>query len=120
MYQYRATVQRVVDGDTVYVTVDLGFFLTATMNLRLRGVNTPELRGPQRPRGLEVKAFVQEKLPVGKRVVINSYKIGKYGRYIADVFYHDTSTDWQEILAEGIHLNQELLDRGMAEPYPDD
>jgi micrococcal nuclease len=120
MYQYQATVERVVDGDTVYVTVDLGFFLTSMMKLRLRGVNTPEIRGPERPEGLRVKAFVQEKLPVGKQIVINTYKIGKYGRYIADVFYHDTSTDWQEVLAEGVHLNQLLLDKGMAEPYPED
>ncbi|OQY21366.1 MAG: hypothetical protein B6I34_07475 [Anaerolineaceae bacterium 4572_32.1] len=120
MYQYQATVERVVDGDTIYVTVDLGFFLTSMMKLRLRGVDTPEIRGKERPEGLKAKAFVQEKLPLGKKIVINSYKIGKYGRYIADVFFHESSENWQEILKDGINLSQLLLEKGLAEPYPVD
>lgn len=116
MYQYKAAVERVIDGDTIDVTVDLGFFLTSRMRVRLRGVDTPEIRGPERPEGLKVKAFVQEKLPVGKQVVINTYKLGKYGRYIADLFFHESNDDWREILDSGINLNQLLLEKGMAEP----
>ncbi len=119
MYQYRATVERIIDGDTLDVTVDLGFFLTSRMRVRLRGVDTPEVRGSERPEGLKVKAFVEEKLPIGKQVVINTYKLGKYGRYIADLFFHESSEDWQEILDSGTELNQLLLDKGMAQPIPD-
>ena len=118
MYQYKATIERVIDGDTMDVTVDLGFFLTARMRVRLRGVNTPEIRGPERPEGLKVKAFVQETLPPGTQVVINTYKLGKYGRYIADLFFHESSDDWREILNSGINLNRLLLDKGMARPIP--
>lgn len=116
MYQYKATVERVIDGDTLDVTVDLGFFLTSRMRVRLRGVNTPETRGPERPEGLKVKAFVQEQLPLGKHVVIDTYKIGKYGRYLADLFFHKSSDDWREILESGTNLNQLLLEKGLAEP----
>jgi endonuclease YncB( thermonuclease family) len=120
MYQYRATLQRVIDGDTIDVTIDLGFYLTSQMKVRLRGVNTPEIRGPERPEGLKAKAFVEEKLPPGKQIVLNTYKVGKYGRYIADVFFHESSDDWREILDSGITLNQLLLEQGLAEPMASD
>jgi len=116
MYQYKATIERIVDGDTIDVTVDLGFFLTSRMRIRLRGLDTPEIRGPERPEGLKVKAFVQETIPPGKQVVINTYKVGKYGRYIADILFHTDSQDWREIIATGTNLNQLLLEKGMAEP----
>ena len=44
-YTYKAHVDRVVDGDTFDVTVDLGFRITTYQRLRLAGVETPEVRG---------------------------------------------------------------------------
>ena len=35
MFEYAATVVRVVDGDTIYFDVDLGFFIRMTMDVRL-------------------------------------------------------------------------------------
>ncbi|MFQ5407506.1 MAG: thermonuclease family protein [Anaerolineales bacterium] len=115
MYTYLATVSRVVDGDTVYVDVDLGFYLRQHMKLRLAGINTPEIRGAERAEGLNAKAFVAAAIPIGSRVVIKTSKLGKYGRYIADIYYLPDSADPHEILMNGRHLNQELLDAGLAE-----
>ena len=42
MYKYKATVGRVVDGDTVDVVIDLGFKITTNQRIRLEGINTPE------------------------------------------------------------------------------
>ena len=42
MYEYRAKVDRVVDGDTVDFIVDLGFKISFKIRTRLAGVNTPE------------------------------------------------------------------------------
>ena len=44
-FSYKATVLRVVDGDTVDAEIDLGFRMKTTQRLRLKGIDTPELRG---------------------------------------------------------------------------
>jgi len=119
MYQYKAKIERVVDGDTIYVDVDLGFYLRQVMNVRLKGIDTPEIRGDERPEGLQAKQFVEDTLAQCPAVVIRTHKMGKYGLYIADLWYKLGSDDETEILASGTLLNQELLDRGLAEPYDD-
>ena len=44
MYEYAAKVERVVDGDTIDVTLDLGFSIQYQARIRLLGINTPESR----------------------------------------------------------------------------
>ena len=117
MFQYAAKVVRVVDGDTMYLDIDLGFFIRMTIDVRLKGLNTPEIRGPSREAGLKSKAYVEQALPVGSLVVINTYKAEKYGRYLADVFYRPGATSRNEVLAEPHHLNKELLEKGLAVPF---
>ena len=116
MYTYKASIVRVVDGDTVYVDVDLGFYLRQVMKLRLKGIDTPEIRGPERPEGLKAKQFVVETLAQCPVVVVKTDKIGKYGRYIAELWYLPGSDDPHEILAQGQSLNRVLLEKGLAEP----
>ena len=119
MYTYKATISRIVDGDTLYVDVDLGFFLRQMMKVRLKGVNTPEIRGPERPEGLKSKQFVIDTLAECPAVVIKTDKIGKYGRYIADVWFLPGSDDAGEILSKGENLNQLLLKKKLAKPMDD-
>jgi endonuclease YncB( thermonuclease family) len=116
MFQYKAKIERIVDGDTLWIDVDLGFFLRQKMHLRLWRVDTPEIRGIERPEGLRAKQYVTDRLPPGSIVVVKTYKVEKYGRFLADVYYLPGSQDGDEILAKGIHLNQELLDKGLATP----
>ena len=47
-------------------------------------------------------------------VIIRSYKSGKFGRYIVDLWYLPGETDKERILKEGKLLNQVLLDKGLA------
>ena len=115
VYQYKAQVARVVDGDTVYVDVDLGFYLRQMMKLRLRSINTPEIRGEERPEGLRAKQFAEETLAQCPAVVIQTYKLGKYGRYIADLWYLAGCDEPAEILEKGLCLNQVLLEQELAE-----
>lgn len=89
MYQYRAVVVRVVDGDTVRLAADLGFRVTVTESFRLAGINTPE-RGE--PGWGEATGFLRELLAEGREVVIRSEKaVGKdkYGRWLAHVYLLD-------------------------------
>ena len=44
MWDYRAKLKRIVDGDTLEVIIDVGFHGTQTEQLRLLGVNTPEMK----------------------------------------------------------------------------
>ncbi|WP_218841818.1 thermonuclease family protein [Winogradskyella ursingii] len=106
MYQYKAKIIDVYDGDTVTAMVDLGFLHFQQMKLRLYGIDTPELRGPERERGLEVRDILREMI-LDQDVIINSYKDkqGKYGRYLANIFLN------------GIDINEWLVDNGHAKPY---
>ena len=106
MYNYKAEIIAVYDGDTVTAKVDLGFLHFQIMKLRLFGIDTPELRGPEREQGLIVRDIVREMI-LNKEVEIHSYKDkqGKFGRYLATIIVGD------------INLNQWLIDNGHAESY---
>ena len=106
MYNYRAKIIAVYDGDTVTAQVDLGFLHFQVMKLRLYGIDTPELRGEERERGLVVRDIVREMI-LDKEVEIDSYKDkqGKFGRYLATIKLGD------------ININQWLIDNGHAVPY---
>jgi len=88
MYEYRAELLRVVDGDTIDVNVDLGFNITREIRLRLLGVDTHETYGvshdsKEYQRGIEETKFVAEWLP--DEFIIRTEKKGKYGRYLAEI-----------------------------------
>jgi len=70
-YTYAATVDRIVDGDTLWCSIDLGFGIAVREKLRLRGINCPELGTPE---GERAKKFVEKLLPAGSGIVIHSEK----------------------------------------------
>ena len=110
MYQYEATVRRWVDGDTVDVDINLGFGLIyANQRLRLYGIDAPEQRTrdlDEKEKGLAATAYVNEVAPVGSKITIVTYKEGKYGRILAEVFLEDNT-----------NLNSLLTEVGHAERY---
>ena len=110
MYKYQATIKRWVDGDTVDVDIDLGFGLIySNQRLRLYGIDAWESRTrdlDEKEKGLAATAFVNEMAPVGTQVTIITYKEGKYGRILAEVF-----------LDEDTNLNKLLTEKGHAERY---
>ena len=89
MYEYKATVDRVVDGDTVDFIVDLGFSVKMKIRTRLAGVDTPERGQPdflvatRRCRELLNKAAAS--FPYEDKIVIKTEKTGKYGRWIVHI-----------------------------------
>ena len=44
MYEYKAKLLRVIDGDTVDCVIDLGFNVRLKERVRLKGIDTPETR----------------------------------------------------------------------------
>ena len=110
MYEYRATIRRVVDGDTVDVTLDLGFNILYNSRIRLLGIDTPESRTrdlEEKARGLAAKDRVKELCPVGSTVTIKTTKDGrgKFGRILGEIFVGD------------INVNQQLVSEGHAVEY---
>lgn len=110
-YIYQAQLVKVVDGDTIDVDVDLGFQIRQKIRLRLAGIDTPEVRGAEREAGLKSKDFVQKQLEAAGSIFVETRKTGKYGRYIAEVFYAPANNQPER------SLNQELLELGLAEVY---
>jgi micrococcal nuclease len=103
MYEYKAMVMKVVDGDTYDVMIDLGFDVRYKARLRLYGYDAPEVRGEEREQGLIMAAFVREAI-LGKMVTIKTYKDAKekWGRYLADVILEDGTS--LKTLLEGFHF----------------
>ena len=93
MYEYAATVDRVVDGDTVDVTFDLGFSILYRDRVRLVGINTPEKRTRdlvEKEKGIAASDFAaawyeaQESIRV-QTSVDDKGKVGRVlGRIIGD------------------------------------
>ena len=115
LYTYAARVIRVIDADTFFLTVDVGFDIWIDMTVRLRGINASEMTTHE---GVRARQFVVDRLKVSKTVVIKSYWMAKYGRYLVDLYYlRKKKSDPLQIAREGIFLNQQLLDEGLAGLY---
>jgi micrococcal nuclease len=107
MYKYKATIIKVYDGDTVTAEIDLGFNIKITEKLRLLRINTPEIRGEERPDGLISRDVLRDKI-LDKEVIIETQKDkkGKYGRYLAEIIFEDNNiNDW--LVAEGLAVYKE-------------
>ena len=109
MYEYKAIITKVYDGDTLTAEVDLGFKMWAKkIKLRLIDVNTPEIRSKnpeEKALALKARDRVRE-LCLGKEVTISTHGKGKYGRWLATVYVMDD-----------VDLSNFLIKEGLAEKY---
>lgn len=88
MYEYKATVIKVIDGDTLHLNIDLGFNLNYNNQvIRLARINAPELSTAN---GYNIKNLLTNLL-LKKQVTIKTIKDtkDKYGRYLAEVYLDD-------------------------------
>ena len=111
LHTYTGIVEKVVDGDTLDVRIDLGFDVWRVERLRLRGIDAPEMNTPA---GRAAREFVERALAGCELVAFRTYKTDIYARYIADVFYDPAARERTAIVTQGRFLNQELLDAGQA------
>ena len=111
MYEYRAIITKVYDGDTLTAEVDLGFKLWAKkIKLRLAGIDTPEIRTKnQNEKVLALKARDRvRELCLGKEVTITTHGKGKYGRWLATVY-----------IMEDVDLSICLISEGLGKKWGD-
>lgn len=87
MYEYLATVLKVVDGDTIDLDVDLGLYTHAHERVRLYGIDAWETRGEHKEKGKLAREELRKLLAQHDRLRIRSVKDkrGKYGRFLAIV-----------------------------------
>ena len=117
-YNFRViSIDKVVDGDTIDVTIDLGFDLYKKERVRIAGVDTPEKRTrnlEEKALGLDATAWIKDKLEGAINgsddLIIRTELdggIGKYGRLLGWCYIGDSS----------VSLNERMIDEGYAWAY---
>jgi len=108
MYQYNAKIVRWVDGDTVILDIDLGFYVTRQERVRLARINAPELNSKvayQVRKAKSARAKAKKFAPEGSLVILNTSKsnIDRYSRYIGEIEF------------KGKNISDYLIEIGAAE-----
>lgn len=118
MWEYRAKVTRVVDGDTIDVVTDLGFGLDMAMRLRLLGVDAPETTGETAAAGAAATAFTKnwlvEHQDIDQWIFVATIK-SRQDRDKADSFGRYLAMVWD--MGKTANLNEALLTNGFGVPY---
>ena len=104
MYEYKVSITKVVDGDTVDVDIDLGFGMTyKKQRVRLMGIDTPESRTRdlvEKLFGKASKKHLKEILSNAEMLTLVSHDKGKFGRILGDFLVYDSSEDATKRLTE--------------------
>ena len=117
-YNFRVTkIDKVLDGDTIDVTIDLGFDLYKKERVRIAGVDTPEKRTrnlEEKALGLDATNWLKDKLEGAisgdDDLVIRTELVGgtgKYGRLLG----------WCYIGDSAVSLNEQMIEEGYAHAY---
>ena len=112
-YIYRIKeIHKVVDGDTIDASIDLGFDISLEKRIRLAGVDTPESRTTdlkEKAMGLESKEWLKKKLEGAKDILIKTElpdSTEKYGRIIGHLYINGEATSLNnQMIAEGYAWN---------------
>lgn len=108
VYRYYADILEVIDADTLKVRIDLGFDTYIDENIRLYGVDAPDIDSSDIHRDgkvLDVGLILDEVCRPGRQIQIRTYKSGKYGRWLALV------------ILEGSAFNKYLVESELASKY---
>ena len=117
-YNFRVVkINRVVDGDTIDVTIDLGFELYKKERVRVAGVDTPEKRTRNKEEkllGIDATNWLKEKLEETIKgedeLIIRTELVGstgKYGRLLGWLYVGDSD----------LSLNEQMISEGYAHAY---
>ena len=112
MYTYFVkSIDRVVDGDTIDISIDLGFDLTKKERVRLAGIDTPEKRTKdqkEKEMGYQATEFLEMHLMEATKLTVRTEKDGKFGRMLGWLYKTDKDT---------MSINQIMIDKGYAWSY---
>ena len=111
MYEFSCVVERIVDGDTIDVILDLGFDILYKSRVRLYGIDTPESRTrnlDEKARGKLASAFLENAINKAEQVIIRTElkdSRGKFGRVLGTV------------VCDGKDINEAMIENFMAAKY---
>ena len=111
MYEYSCKVERVVDGDTIDVVLNLGFDILYKSRVRLYGIDTPESRTrnlDEKARGKMAGSFLKKSVEEGEKVIIQTKlkdSKGKYGRVLG------------EVVVDNKNINKLMIKKNLAVAY---
>ena len=112
MYTYFVkSVDRVVDGDTIDISIDLGFDLTKKERVRLAGIDTPEKRTKdlaEKKMGYQATEFLEMHLMEASKLTVKTEKEGKFGRMLGWLYKSEE---------DQMSINQIMIDKGYAWAY---
>ena len=117
-YNFRVTeINRVLDGDTIDVTIDLGFDLYKKERVRIAGIDTPEKRTrdlEEKALGIDATNYLKKKLEdtiAGDEELTIRTELkggmGKYGRLLG----------WLYIGEDSVSINETMINEGYAWAY---
>jgi micrococcal nuclease len=111
MYQYKVKkINRVIDGDTVDLDIDLGFWMTVSHRVRLKDIDAAETRTlnlEEKSKGLVAKEWLEKELSREGEWIIETFKEDKYGRILGTLY----------LVGDPVTVNERMLNEGIAEPY---
>jgi micrococcal nuclease len=118
MFEYEAKILHVVDGDTIKMMIDLGFYTWTEQIIRLARIDAPDVlnwgaKGINDP----ARDYIMSNLPVGSVCVVRISRREKYGRFLGEVIFKVGEIDRHAILRDPRVLNDELVRSGLAKPY---
>ncbi|MBN2440979.1 MAG: thermonuclease family protein [Spirochaetales bacterium] len=114
LYTYKGYVNEIIDGDTLWVTIDLGFDARTSQKIRLRGINAAKI---ETETGQKARKYIEKRLTPCPFIIVKTYYRDKYNRYLADIFYDKNEVDTTKVAENGVYLNWELLDKGFVKKY---
>ena len=111
MYQYKIKkINRIIDGDTVDLEMDLGFGITLSHRVRLKDIDAAETRTKdlkEKAEGLMAKEWLEKELSKSGEWIIETTKDDKYGRILGTLY----------LVGEPVTVNERMVNDGIARPY---
>jgi len=111
MYQYKIKkINRVIDGDTIDVDIDLGFWVTVSYRVRLKDIDAAETRTKnleEKAEGIKARLWLEKELAREGEWVIETHKEDKYGRILGTLY----------LVGDPVTVNERMLNEGIAKPY---
>jgi len=112
-YIFKGVINRVVDGDTMEVTLDLGFGIHAKRRLRIDSFDAPETWRPkseeERKHGEAATKRAKELLDSDELLFRTSKDVGIYGRYAAEIVLPDLRNFSEVMINEGFEKRDNYL-----------
>ena len=111
MYQYKVKkINRVIDGDTVDLDIDLGFSITLKQRVRLKGIDAAETRTKdleEKAEGVKARLWLEKELSREGEWIIETHKEDKYGRILGTLY----------CVGDPVTVNERMLNEGIAKSY---